>query len=204
MRDRTHYDRAYFDKWYRHPRHRVKSPLDIARQIRFVVSAAEYLLERPVRRVLDVGAGEGNWLPPLRKVRPGVKYYGVDASAYAVRRWGTRRNIRLGTFGTLGTLGLPDAFDVVLCCGVLMYVDPDELRVGLREIARLSAGVCYFEVFTSADDASGDFNQRAARSPGWWRREIESAGFVNCGMHLWLPRRMAGLASAMERADSGS
>jgi len=80
MRERTHYDRAYFDKWYRHPRHRVKSPLDIARQIRFVVSAAEYLLERPVRRVLDVGAGEGNWLAPLRKMRPAAKYYGVKLS----------------------------------------------------------------------------------------------------------------------------
>ena len=204
MRDRTHYDRAYFDKWYRHPRHRVKSPLDIARQIRFVVSAAEYMLERPVRQVLDVGAGEGNWLAPLRKVRPGVKYFGVDASEYAVRRWGTRRNIRLGTFGALGTLGLPDGFDLVLCCGVLMYVGPDELRVGLREISRLSEGVCYFEIFTSADSASGDFNQRAARSPAWWRREIQAAGFVNCGMHLWLPRRLAGLAAAMERAGDAS
>jgi len=204
MRDGTHYNKAYFDKWYRHPRHQVKSPIDIARQLRFVVSAAEYMLERPVRRVLDVGAGEGNWRAPLRKLRPAVNYYGVDASEYAVRRWGRRRNIRLGTFGALGDLELPGTFDLVLCCGVLMYVDPDELRGGLRQLARLSEGICYFEAFTSADRASGDFNRRAAHSPAWWRREFRAAGFVNCGMHLWLPRRLAGLAAAMERAGDGA
>src|SRR5262245_59231258 len=114
-RSGAYYDKAYFDKWYRHPSHRVKSATDIARQLRFIVSATEYLLERPVRRVLDVGSGEGNWLPPLRRLRPNVHYYGVDASEYAVSKWGKRRNIRLGTFGTLGALGLPADFDLVLC-----------------------------------------------------------------------------------------
>jgi SAM-dependent methyltransferase len=199
-RNSEFYDKAYFDKWYRHPRHRVKSPTDVARQARFVVAAAEYLLERPVRTVLDVGSGEGNWLPALRKIRPGVRYYGVDASEYAVARWGRRRNIRLGTIGTLGTLGLPEDFDLVICCGVLMYLDADELRAGLPEIRRLSNGACYFEVFTSADDVTGDFDTRTARSPAWWRRELGRAGFVPCGLHVYLPRELEGVAAALERA----
>ncbi|MFN8582537.1 MAG: class I SAM-dependent methyltransferase [Gemmatimonadaceae bacterium] len=187
MRSPAHYDKAYFDKWYRHPKHRVKSPGDIARQLRFIVSATEYLFEQPVRRVLDVGCGEGNWRPPLQRIRPGATYWGVDASAYAVARWGRRRNIQLGTFGTLASLALPGTFDLVLCCGVLMYVAPDELRSGLTAIRALASGVCYFEVFTSADSATGDFDARAMRPPSWWRRLFRETGFVSCGLHTYLP-----------------
>lgn len=195
-----YYDKAYFDKWYRHPRHRVKSPLDMRRQLGFVVAATEYLLERPVRRVLDVGCGEGNWAPVLKRLRPGVKYWGVDGSEYAVGRFGKRRNIRLGTFATLGRLGLPGAFDLVLCLGVLNYLSADELRAGLRAIRKLSAGVAYFEIFTSADDATGDFTREYARPPAWYKRELLTAGYVSLGMHLYLPRELAWHAAALERA----
>jgi SAM-dependent methyltransferase len=194
-----HYDKAYFDKWYRHPRHRVKSALDIARQLRFIVSAAEYLLERPVQRVLDIGAGEGNWRGPLKALRPRAYYQGVDASEYAVRRWGKRRNIVRGTLGEVGALALGEPYDLVLCCGVLMYVAPDELRDGLPSLRRLSRGLCYFEVFTAADSATGDFSRQKARSPEWWRRQFRSGGFVSCGMHLYLPRDLAHRTAALEQ-----
>lgn len=202
MRPPAFYDRAYFDKWYRHPEHRVKSPAYIRRQLRFVVAATEYLLERPIRRVLDVGCGEGNWLAPLRELRPSVKYWGVDASEYAVGKWGKRRNIQLGTFGRLGSLNLPSDFDLVLCCGVLMYVAPQELRHGLRTIAELSNGVCYLEVFTSDEDATGDFNRNEMQPAKWWRRLFRGAGLVSCGMHVYLPRHLTHLASVLERGKA--
>ena len=82
------YDRDYFDKWYRSPTHRVRSAAELARLVAFVLSTADYVLGRRVRTVLDVGAGEGNWLPVLRRLRPNVAYQGVDPSAYAVRRFG--------------------------------------------------------------------------------------------------------------------
>ena len=86
VRSAAHYDRAYFDKWYRHPEHRVKSPQYLARQAAFVLGVAEYLLERRVTSVLDVGAGEGHWRAILRRLRPGLRYYGVDPSDTQVRR----------------------------------------------------------------------------------------------------------------------
>jgi SAM-dependent methyltransferase len=196
----AHYDKAYFDKWYRHPRFRVKSRLDMKRQLAFAVGATEYLLERPVRRVLDVGCGEGNWAPVLRRIRPGARYYGVDGSEYVVRRYGRRRNIRLGTFATLGSLDLPRDFDLVLCIGVLNYLRADEFRAGLRQIARLLDGVAYLEIFTRSDDATGDFRREYARWPAWYRREIRRAGFVSLGLHCYLPRRLASHAAALERA----
>ena len=168
--------------------------------MRFVVAATEYLFERPVRKVLDVGAGEGNWSLALKKIRPGASYYGVDASEYAVRRYGTKRNIRLGSFDTLGGLGLPDDFDLVLCCGVLNYVAPRELSRGLKVLSSLCPGVGYFEVFSSADDAIGDFTRAEARTPTWWRALFRRAGWSAMGMHLYLPTPIEGVAAALERA----
>src|SRR4030095_7214279 len=90
------YDQRYFDKWYRNPRYRVKSPHELARQVTFVVAGTEPLLGRSVRSVLDVGCGEANWLAPLRRLRPRVQYTGVDTSEYVVSRFGASRNVRLG------------------------------------------------------------------------------------------------------------
>ena len=200
IRSAAHYDQAYFDKWYRHPRHRVKSRLDIERQLRCAVSAAEYVLERPVTKVLDVGAGEGTWSLALKRIRPRARYYGVDPSPYAVQRYGKRRNIRLGGFGTIGQLKLPDDFDLVLCCGVLNYVSPAELATGLDALTSLCVGLAYFEVFSSADDATGDFTRSAARAPAWWRRLFRRTGWEALGLHLFVRRDMAGIAAALERA----
>ena len=200
VRPPAHYDKAYFDKWYRHPRHRVKSKLDIDRQLAFVVAATEYVFERPVRSVLDVGAGEGNWGVALKRLRPRARYYGVDPSEYAVERFGRKRNLRLGGFGNLGQLGLPDDFDLILCCGVLNYVSPQDLAIGLRTMTTLCVGTAYFEVFSSADDASGDFTRSAARPPAFWRRTFRTAGWEALGLHLYLRADMAGVAAALERA----
>lgn len=200
VRPADYYDKAYFDKWYRHPKHRVKSKLDIHRQLSFVVAATEYIFERPVRSVLDVGAGEGNWGVALKKLRPSARYFGVDPSEYAVERYGKQRNIRLGGFGNLDRLGLPDDFDLILCCGVLNYVSVGDLATGLRTMTRLCVGTAYFEVFSSADDASGDFSRAAARSPAVWRRTFRAAGWEALGLHLYLRKDMAGVAAALERA----
>lgn len=201
QRDLSHYDRRYFDKWYRHPRHRVKTSRDMARQLGFIVSVTEYLLERPVRTVLDVGCGEGNWSTVLRRLRPRAKYTGVDGSAYAIRRYGARRNLRHGTLGTIGSLGLDGPFDLILCLGVLNYVTDDELRTGLRQLHGLAGGVAYLEIFTRSDEASGDFKRSAAHWPAWYRGVIRRAGFVSLGLHCYLPRALAHHAAALEKSD---
>jgi SAM-dependent methyltransferase len=177
----------------------VKSALDVRRQLEFIVTATEYLFERPVRSVLDVGAGEGNWRAVLKRLRPRATYYGVDPSEYAVRRFGRRRNIQLGGFADVGQLDLPDDFDIVLCCGVVNYVPPSELARGLRALTGLSAGTAYFEVFTDADDAVGDFTRAQARSPRWWRGLFRRTGWHPLGLHLYVRSEMASIAAALER-----
>jgi SAM-dependent methyltransferase len=157
-----------------------------------------------VRSVLDVGCGEGNWSTVLREIRPRARYLGVDGSEYAVRRFGARRNIRLGTLGTINEIGLSGPFDLILCLGVLNYVAADELRRGLKHLRTLSGGVAYLEIFTRADDASGDFTKSKAPPAAWYREVIRRAGFVALGLHCYLPRDLAGHAAALERAETGT
>ena len=203
VRSATHYDCAYFDKWYRHPRHRVKSAHYVARQAAFVLGAAEYLLERPITSVLDVGAGEGHWRAALRRRRPGLRYYGVDPSDYVVRRFGRRRNIQLGSLGTLHKVKLPRSFDLIICCGVLNYVADDEITAGLRTLRNLARGPLYLEIFAREDDAEGDFRRRAAKPAAWYRRMTRTAGLIACGMQFYVPRNLKYLTSALERAQIG-
>lgn len=201
VRSAAHYDRAYFDKWYRHPAHRVKSDRYLARQAAFVVGVAEYLLERRITSVLDVGAGEGNWRPVLRRLRPGLRYFGVDPSEYAVKRYGRLRNIQLGSFATLRNVKLPKAFDLIVCCGVLNYVDDGEIQTGLTALRELARGPIYIEVFTREDDAEGDFQRTAAKPAVWYRRAIARAGLISCGLHFYVPKELRHLTAALERIE---
>jgi len=200
VREAAHYDRAYFDRWYRHPAHRVKSQQYLARQVAFVVGVAEYLLERRITSVLDVGAGEGNWRPLLRRMRPGLRYYGVDPSEYAVRRYGRRRNIQQGSFANLRDLKLPRVFDLVISCGVLNYVADREVHAGLKALRDLARGPIYIEIFTREDEAEGDFQRRAAKPSAWYRRAMNKAGLIACGLHFYVPKERKHLTAALERA----
>ena len=199
MATRTRFDRAYFDRWYRDPRRRVFDQPEIARRVALVVAIAEYVLERPVRSVLDVGCGEGNWRAPLRALRPRVSYVGVDSSEYAVRRFGRRRNIILGSAETLDTLGLRGPFDVVIASGILNFLSDRALRRSLRSLARLTSGVAFLELFARTDDVVGDMRGWYPRSAGFYRRTLRSSGLVQCGPHCYAGRERAATLAALER-----
>ncbi|MCU0648693.1 MAG: class I SAM-dependent methyltransferase [Gemmatimonadaceae bacterium] len=192
------YDRAYYDKWYRHPRHRVRTRAELARIVRFVFSAAEHILERPVRSVLDVGAGEGNWYPLLTALRPGLRYRGVDPSEYAVARFGARRNLVQGSVTDLAAAGVRGPYDLVIASGMLNYLGASDLRTGLAEIARHVGGVAYLELFSSQDAFTGDTDEMPLRPARWYARELAQAGFVSCGLHLYVPKRDAGRLARLE------
>jgi SAM-dependent methyltransferase len=198
-----HYDRSYFHRWYRNPRTRVITPADTKRKAQLALGAAEYMLGRPVRSVLDIGAGEGAWLGALRALRPGVRYTGIDPSEYVVRRFGRRRNIHWGTFGGLDEEALlSGTYDLVVCCGVVNYLSKRELERGLEVIAAVLAGVAFIEVWTTADDVVGDRLHWQEHSPAYYRRIFQRAGLVACGMHCYVGPALVGDLAALERAES--
>jgi SAM-dependent methyltransferase len=192
------YDEAYFNRWYNGSRAAVDDELT-AQRARLALAAAEYVLEREVRSVLDVGCGEGRWRAPLRRARPGLSYVGVDGSEYAVRRHGRRRSIRLGTFGDVGRLGLRGPFDLIVCSDVLQYLPTAEVRRGLPALRRLARGVLWLDAFTTEDEFVGDRTAWQRRSERTYRRLFADAGLVSCGLNCWVPRRLEGKLSALER-----
>ena len=196
------YDRAYFDRWYRNPRSRVKTPADIARGAGLVIGAAEYLLGRPARTVLDVGCGEGGWRQALRRLRPRIRYTGVDPSPYVVERFGRRRDIRLGSFGDFGDLDLPaEVFDVIICADVLNYVPTPELVRGLGHVRERLGGVAYLQVYASRDEVEGDRREWHDRRASTYRRLFADAGLIACGLHCYASESLAPVLSALERAQ---
>ncbi len=157
------------------------------------------MLERNVRSVLDVGCGEGRWRAPLKRARPGLAYQGVDRSEYVVRRFGRRRNILLGTLGTVGRLRFRWSFDLVVCSDVLHYLPTAEVRRGLASLRRLAGGVLWLDAFTAEDDFVGDREGWQPRSERTWRRIFAEAGLVSAGLNCWVPRRLRGRLAALER-----
>jgi len=192
------YDRRYFDKWYRDPLHRISSPAGLRRKVQLVVSLTEFVLERPIRTVLDVGCGEARWQRVLAKLRPKAAYTGIDRSPYVVQRYGRRRNIRLGSFEQLEACGLNRPFDLVVCSDVLHYLSRPQLVRGLDTVVKLVGGVACLEAYCNADDIEGDRQEFHRRSASAYRRIFRDAGLVPCGMQCYVHRNHAQEMVALE------
>lgn len=192
------YDSAYYHRWYRDPRTRVTSERVLDRKVHLAVSAAEYMLGRRVRTVLDVGCGEARWYVTLRRMRPGIGYIGVESSEYAVRTFGASRNVRQGSFGTLRSLKLRGPFDLIVCADVLQYVPTADLAPGLREIRRLLGGVAYIEAYAREDDMEGDMEGWIPRSGATYRRAFRATGFTHCGLYCFVDATKIDAVNALE------
>ena len=195
---RKRYDQAYFDRWYRHGG--IGDRARLARKVALAVAAAEYHLERPIRTVLDVGAGEAAWRAPLLKLRPGLRYLGFDSSEYAVRRYGRRRQLHLARFGDFEHLRPCAPVDLLVCSDVLHYLSTKELDRGLPGLAELCGGVAFLETFTREDRAVGDEHDFQQRPAAFYRKRFDAVGFSQVGSHLWLSPALRARATALEIA----
>jgi predicted TPR repeat methyltransferase len=148
--------------------------------------------------VLDVGCGEGVWRAPLLKLRPKAKYLGFDSSEYAVRRFGTRRNLHHASFGDFAMLRPCPPVDLLVCSDVMHYLDTRELDRGLPGLAALCGGVAFLETFAREDGAEGDEHDFRNRPAKFYRQRFEAAGFEQIGSHLWLSPALRGHATALE------
>lgn len=193
------YDEAYFQRWYR--ARGMAGTGALARKVAIAVSIAEYYLERPIRTVLDVGCGEAAWRAPLLKLRPGLRYQGVDSSEYAVARYGRTRNIALASFGQLGELRLGPPVDLLVCSDVIHYVPTAELRRGLSGFSEHCDGVAFLELYARDDAIAGDKLGFLPRRATDYRRWFREAGFLPCGSHAYLSENLHANAVALEVMD---
>jgi SAM-dependent methyltransferase len=192
------YDKAYFDRWYR-GRTRVSTHAEVRRKVAVAIATCEYFLRRQLRTVLDIGCGEGAWLPHLQAFRPRVQYTGLDSSEYAVKRFGRERNIRQASFGDLPDLGL-GVFDLVVCSDVLHYVPDAELRAGIKPLADATDGLAFIEVLTKEDDIVGDLDGFIHRPAAAYRKLLTSAGMTFVGPYCWLSPAFLDAVAELESA----
>lgn len=192
------YDKAYFDRFYRHHRTRVHSHGEVRRRVSAAVALSEYFLRRQLRTVLDVGCGEGAWLGHLRALRPHVRYVGYDPSEYAVRRFGKSRNVRRASFHDLPSLDL-GRHDLVVCSDVMHYVGDEDLRAGIKAIANAASGVAYLEVLTREDDITGDLEGFIRRPAAWYRKLFAQAGLTFVGPYTWLGAAFPEVVARLEQ-----
>lgn len=193
------YDRAYFDRWYRDPRRRVTTPAHLARTVERVLAIAEHVLERRVRTVLDLGCGEGAWQPVLARLRPAARWWGVDASDYAVRRYGARRHIQRGRLEALDALALPRVFDLIVCADVLHYLSATEMQRTLAQLAARLDGMAFLEVLAAGDDFDGDHRGWTRRSAAVYARAFARAGLLPIGLSCWTTAAVARGMPMLER-----
>lgn len=190
------YDSAYFQRWYRD--RGLAGRADLARKVAMAVAIAEFYLQRPIRSVLDVGCGEAPWRAPLLKLRPRLRYQGVDSSQYAVARYGRRRNIALASFGQLGELRFGPPVDLLICSDVIHYVANAELKRGLAGFSEHCDGVAFLELYTADDDIAGDKQGFLPRRAATYRKWFRAAGFIPCGSHAYLSKNLHANAVALE------
>lgn len=193
------YDRDYFDRWYRSRRSRIEGPAALRRRVALAVAMAERFLERPIRSALDVGCGEGRWRAELLRLRPRLRYQGVEPSSYAVERFGKKRGIRRGSFADLGEIDLDGPFDLVICADVIHYLDDEELAKGLPALVSSVSGLAYLELLTSDEEIEGDLRALRLRPSGDYRELFRAAGLWPVGCHGWLCRELAEIPAALER-----
>ncbi len=193
------YDQAYFDRWYRRSGMDIGQRTFVERKVRLALAAAEYVLSRKAASVLDVGCGEAPWRAILKRLRPGLRYQGIDSSEYVVARHGRRRDIALGSLSELAFMGFEGPWDLVVCADVLHYVPAREARDGLRAIAARLQGVAFIEAFTNADLIDGDHAEFQDRSPAHYRKLFGDAGLIPIGLHLYVRREQFDELTVLEQ-----
>ena len=137
--------------------------------------------------MLDLGCGLGYWRGAARaEWGPRVAYTGVELSEYLCRANGWTR-------GSVETYGAPDErHDLVVCAGVLEYLDDRAASRAIANIARLAEHAAYVEATTTDDWATRAVRELSdgalkPRPAAWYRREL-GKHFIMAGAGLFLKK----------------
>lgn len=190
------FDEEYYRRHYEDPDTRVYDERVVARLGDFVCSYVRHL-EIPVRRVLDLGCGFGFWKPVVQRHFPNAIYEGVEVSEYLCSRFGW-------TQGSITSFkGLPA--DLVICQGVLQYLDAKEAARAIKTLEHLCQGALYLEVLTKRD---WEENVSQARTDGnvylreskWYRDRLRKT-FRNGGGGVFFHRDSEAVLYDLEQID---
>lgn len=180
----TTFDIAYYQRFYLDPETRVYGPDEHRHLAQYIFSFAAWNLI-PIANVLDVGAGVGLWRDWIKQNSPKVKYTGIEYSEAMCAEHGFAH-------GDIARYTSQQRYDLIICQGVLQYLSAADVPRALKNIARMSRGLVFFEVLTEADLADRADQERTdthvqIRS-GAFYREAFSRHFVAVGAGLYWPK----------------
>jgi SAM-dependent methyltransferase len=173
------FDARYYKKWYGEDE---EDRADIAeRSLRFVLSYIDYM-DSSIATLLDLGCGVGLWKDALEKQAKNVRYTGVEYSAYLCKKYGWQH-------ASAVDYAPRRTFDLVVCQGVLQYLNDSDCERAIANLARLSRRFMYLEVLTKGDAAvvccpEGTDFEVYVRDARWYARRLKDH-FVNLGGGLY-------------------
>jgi 2-polyprenyl-3-methyl-5-hydroxy-6-metoxy-1,4-benzoquinol methylase len=192
----TQFDSHYYRRFYRDPKTRVTDKRAVERLGNFVCSYLRYL-ELPVARVLDLGCGLGQWKDVLGRHYPRARYLGVEYSSYLCERYGWEQ-------GSVVDYRSKQSFDLVICQGVLPYLDKANAKTAIQNLASLCSGALYLEAITRDDLDAGVIDTKRTDStmqlrPGSFYRRALAPYFSPLGGGVWLSKRASAVLYHLER-----
>src|SRR5204863_5020817 len=164
----------YYRRYYGDPASRVVDRASVRSLATFVAGYLRYL-HVPVRTILDVGCGVGHWRAAADTLWPAARYHGVELSEHLCTEHGWVRGsvVDLEPASVLGRA----TFDLVVCQGVLQYLDDRDASKALANLARWTNGALYLEALTQRDwrhncDRTRTDGDVHLRSGDWYRRRL--------------------------------
>jgi 2-polyprenyl-3-methyl-5-hydroxy-6-metoxy-1,4-benzoquinol methylase len=178
------FDASYYERYYGSARTQVHSAEEVAKLCRAVVSFIDWW-QFPIDTVLDVGAGVGLWRDWFVRERPTVAYRSTEYSAHACRAYGHEQR-------DITKWRARQRFDLVVCQGVLPYVDDDGAAAAIENLAAMTRGFLYLEAITRRDIREVCDRQRTdvkvhERTGAWYRSRL-TKHYVEVGCGLWCKR----------------
>ena len=174
------FDRSYFERYY------GKQPIHTVNEIAHLATAVHEMLAwwaAPVRSVLEVGAGRGDWGNWYRTLHPTVRVTSTDVSEHSCATFGHERR-------DIAQWAPKRPFDLVICTDVLQYLDDRAATQALRNLTTATRTCLYFDALTSFDAkhtverSKTDLNV-TLRTGDWYRQRL-SRGFTQAGAGLWI------------------
>jgi len=184
MIPRTHFDAAYYRRYYEN-RETAVVDADMKRnEVKFVIAFCNHIGLK-VRRFTDVGAGTGWWAEEFARLYRSCDVIETfDASEAACEVYGHKRV-------AIQDIAGPSS-DLVVCRDVLRYVPDRFIDRAIKRLERKCRGVLYLHAITSNDDIDEDASDMEGhfRTTAFYRRRLKAAGFRDCGMGLFASARL--------------
>jgi len=180
------FDAKYYERYYGSAGTRVHSGDEIAKLCTAVVSFIEWW-QHPLETVIDVGAGVGLWRDWFKKNRPKVAYRSTEYSAHAAKQYGHEQR-DITKWHPTARSGAQE-FDLVVCQGVLPYLDDDGCAKAIDNLAAMTGGFLYLESITKRDIKDVCDGERTdvkvnGRTGKWYRTRLEKH-FTEVGCGIW-------------------